>query len=53
MRLFGGPLSARQISEIIGVSQPTISRTLTELGDEIVRIGAARSIHYALRDATL
>ncbi|WP_394808057.1 type II toxin-antitoxin system HipA family toxin YjjJ [Nitrosomonas sp.] len=52
MRLFGGPLSARQISEIIGVSQPTISRTLTELGDEIVRIGAARSIHYALRDAT-
>ena len=52
MRLFGGPLSARQISEIIGVSQPTISRALTELGDEIVRIGAARSIHYALRDAT-
>ncbi|MDP3664706.1 MAG: type II toxin-antitoxin system HipA family toxin YjjJ [Nitrosomonas sp.] len=52
MRLFGGPLSARQISEIIGVSQPTISRALTELGDEIVRIGAARSIQYTLRDAT-
>lgn len=52
MRLFGGPLSARQISEIIGVSQPTISRALTELSDEIVRIGAARSIQYTLRDAT-
>lgn len=52
MRLFGGPLSARQISEIIGVSQPTISRALIELGDEIVRIGAARSIQYTLRDAT-
>lgn len=52
MRLFGGPLSARQISEIIGVSQPTISRALTELGDEIVRVGAARSIQYTLRDVT-
>lgn len=51
-RLLGGPLSARQLSEIIGVSQPTLSRALTELGDEIVRIGAARSIQYTLRDAT-
>ena len=51
MRLFGGPLSARQISEIIDVSQPTISRALTELGDEIIRVGAARSIQYTLRDA--
>lgn len=51
MRLFGGPLSARQMSEIIGVSQPTISRVLTELGNEIVRVGAARSIQYTLRDA--
>ena len=51
-RLFGGPLSARQLSEIIDVSQPTLSRALTELGDEIVRIGAARSIQYTLRDAT-
>lgn len=50
MRLLGGPLSGRQLSEIIGVSQPTISRTLIELGDEVVRIGAARSIQYTLRD---
>lgn len=50
MRLFGGPLSGRQLSEIVGASQPTISRALTELGDEIVRIGAARSIQYTLRD---
>ncbi len=52
IRLSGGPLSARQLAETIGVSQPTISRTVTELGDEIVRIGAARSIQYALRDST-
>lgn len=49
-RLSSGPLSARQLIEHIGVSQPTISRALLELGDEVVRIGAARSIQYALRD---
>ena len=49
-RLFGGPLTAVQLIEKIGLSQPTISRALRELGDEIVRIGAARSIQYALRE---
>ena len=51
MRLSRGPLSARQLSENLGISQPTISRALTELGDEIVRIGATRSIQYTIRDA--
>lgn len=51
-RLSAGPLSARQLIESLGVSQPTISRALTELGDEVVRIGAAQSIQYTLRDAT-
>ncbi len=32
------------------ISQPTISRGLGQLGNEIVRLGAARSIQYALRD---
>jgi hypothetical protein len=48
--LAGGPLPARQLIEKLGVSQPTLSRALAELGDEILRIGAARSIQYALRD---
>lgn len=52
VRLSRGPLSARQLSEYIDVSQPTISRALTELGDEIVRIGSARSIQYMIRDTT-
>ena len=53
MSLSGGPLSARQLTENIGVSEPRpISRALTELGDEVVRIGAARSIQYTLRDTT-
>ncbi|NOT64599.1 MAG: type II toxin-antitoxin system HipA family toxin YjjJ [Methylotenera sp.] len=50
MQLSIRPLTARQLSETIEVSQPTISRALNELGDEIVRFGAARSIQYSLRD---
>ena len=50
IRLSSGPLSSRQLIEVMSVSQPTISRALLELDDEIVRIGAARSIQYALRD---
>lgn len=45
------PMTALQLAEIIGVSQPTMSRTLKTLGDSIVRIGAGVSIQYALRDA--
>lgn len=49
-RLAAGPLSARQLIESLDVSQPTVSRALTELGDEVVRIGVAQSIQYTLRD---
>lgn len=47
-----GPVTTRQIVEKAGVSQPTVSRALTALGDELVRIGAGPSIRYALRDAS-
>lgn len=50
LRLAQGPLGARQLIEILGFSQPTLSRSMRELGKEVVRIGAARSIQYALRD---
>lgn len=46
-----GPLSARQLVEKTGISQPTVSRALAVLGDEVVRIGAGPAIQYALRDA--
>ncbi|EEU9106555.1 phosphatidylinositol kinase [Escherichia coli] len=46
-----GPMTPRQLVERLGVSQPTISRALRDLGDEIVRIGNGRSIQYALRDS--
>lgn len=45
-----GPMAARQIVEKTGISQPTVSRALAALGDEVVRIGAGSAIRYALRD---
>ncbi len=35
----------------MGISQPTVSRSIKALGDEVVRIGSGPSIHYVLRDA--
>ncbi len=49
-RLSIGPMSARQLVESISVSQPTISRALAELGDQIIQTGSAQSIQYTLRD---
>ncbi|MCM7884007.1 type II toxin-antitoxin system HipA family toxin YjjJ [Enterobacter sichuanensis] len=45
-----GPVSVRQLTDIMGISQPTVSRSMKALGDEVVRIGSGPSIHYVLRD---
>ncbi|WP_296224347.1 type II toxin-antitoxin system HipA family toxin YjjJ [Ralstonia sp. UBA689] len=50
LSLANGPVGARQLIEIIGISQPTLSRAITSMGNEVVRFGAARSIQYALLD---
>jgi len=50
LHLVNGPAGARQLLETMGISQPTLSRAITSMGDEVVRLGAARSIQYALRD---
>lgn len=47
-----GPKTAHSLMEFLGTSQPTVSRALKALGDEVVQIGAARSIQYSLRDRT-
>lgn len=47
-----GPIAARQVVEKTGISQPTVSRALAVLGDEVVRIGSGPSIRYALRDTS-
>ena len=49
-RLLRGAQTARSLMQALQTSQPTVSRTLKSLGDEVVQIGAARSIQYALRD---
>ena len=50
MLLASGPQSAQQLTEKLGISQPTLSRALSRLGDEVVRLGAARSMQYTLRN---
>ena len=50
LKLAKGPESPRALCTAQGISQPTLSRALTELEADVVRIGAARSIRYALRD---
>lgn len=45
-----GPATARQLADIMGISQPTVSRALKALGDDVVRIGSGPSIQYALHD---
>ncbi len=46
------PRSARQLTDIMNISQPTLSRALNALSDDIVRIGSGSSIQYALRDSS-
>lgn len=50
MQLSAGPMPTAKLLEKLGISQPSMSRALAKLGDEIVRLGAAKSIHYSLRD---
>lgn len=45
-------MTSRQLVEKTEISQPTVSRALAALGDEVVRIGAGSSIRYALRDSS-
>lgn len=45
-----GPAKAQALAQALQISQPTVSRALNTLGDEVVHFGAARSIQYTLRD---
>jgi hypothetical protein len=47
--LASGPRSARQIVELTGISQATVSRTMQAMGNEVLRFGPYQSIQYALR----
>ena len=45
-----GVATPSQLIDSIKISQPTLSRQLRALGDDVVRIGKGKSIQYALRD---
>lgn len=47
-----GPMESRQLIEKTGLSQPSVSRALAALGEEVVRIRSGTAIHYGLRDTT-
>jgi hypothetical protein len=42
-----GITSAAAIQTALGISQPTLSRTIAALGPAVIRIGRARATHYA------
>ncbi len=43
-----GPQAAGVIANELGISQPTVSRLISDAGSRIVRIGRARATRYAL-----
>ncbi|CAB5679904.1 putative DNA-binding transcriptional regulator [Delftia tsuruhatensis] len=50
LRRQGGVLSARELQQLLGVSQPTVSRALSPLvhSGQVRKVGAARSQRYVL-----
>lgn len=50
LQLLNGPQGASYLIDLLGISQPTLSRVLRSMDSEIIRFGAARSIQYALKD---
>lgn len=44
-----GPQPARVLYERMGISQPTLSRLVGQMGESILRFGKARQTQYALR----
>ena len=51
--LRGGFLTAAQLQAVTGKSQASISLALAKLGDEVCKLGAARSTRYALTQTIL
>lgn len=48
-----GPLTAQQLQTATGKSQPSVSLALGKLGQEVCKMGAARSTRYALTQPIL
>ena len=51
LRLASGPNTGTQMAKEMGISQPTATRTLAAMGDEVMKIGQKKGSRYVLRDA--
>ena len=51
LRLAAGPQSGTQLAKDMDISQPTVSRALAAMSDEVMQIGAKKNSRYLLRDA--
>ncbi len=43
LRLAAGPQSGTQLAKDMGISQPTVSRALAAMNDEVMQIGARKT----------
>ena len=50
LHLANGPATSEKLQQKLQVSQPTLSRALAQLGNDVVRTGAGRSIQSLLCD---
>jgi len=50
LRLAAGPKSGSQIATEIGLSQPTVTRALAAMGEDVIKTGQRKSTRYLLRD---
>ena len=50
LRLAEGPKSGTQMAKEIGISQPTATRALAAMGEEVMKIGQKKGSRYVLRD---
>lgn len=51
LRLSAGPNTGTQMAKDMGISQPTATRALAAMGDEVIKIGQKKGSRYVLRDA--
>jgi HipA-like C-terminal domain len=51
LRLAAGPNTGTQMAKDMGISQPTATRALAAMGDEVIKIGQKKGSRYLLRDA--
>ena len=51
LRLAAGPNTGTRMAKDMGISQPTATRALAAMGDEVIKIGQKKGSRYVLRDA--